>query len=191
MAEYPKKSRKGVSTVEKTIMAALEEAPDYRKGNGIRHKLADILIIGPMAFICNGNGYAAMRIFAERYGELLRSFLELPNGIPSQGAFERVFQNVDPKYLAINFRRWADDIKYAAEQSGMATVLAGLDGKAIRRSKRAGKKAAHAVSAFASELQIVSGEAAVDKKSNEITAIPELLEMFCQKGVVIAILLRK
>ena len=173
--------------MEKTIMEVLEEVPDHRKGNGIRHKLADILIIGLMTLICNGNDYAAMYIFAKRHEELLKSFLELPNGIPSQDTFERVFQNVNPKYLAVTFRRWVDDIKQAAEQSGMARVLVGLDGKAIRRSKRAGKKAVHVVSAFASELQLVLGEVAVNKKSNEITAIPELLEMFCQKGMVITI----
>ena len=69
----------------------------------------------------------------------------------------------------------------------MGSLLASIDGKAARNSKRAGKKAVHIVPAFASGLQLVLGEAAVDKKSNEITAIPKLLEMFCQKGAIITI----
>lgn len=173
--------------MEKTIMTVMEEIPDYRKGNGIRHNLADILMIGLLTFICNGNDYAAMYLFAKRHEELLKGFLALPNGIPSQDTFERVFQNVNPKYLAVNFKRWVDEIKNTARQSDMARMLVGIDGKAIRRSKRAGKKAVHVVSAFASEMRLVLGEVAVDKKSNEIAAIPDLLEMFCQKGMIITI----
>lgn len=172
--------------MEKTILETLESVPDYRKGNGIRHILSEILIIGLLTIICNGNEYSGMPIFAKTHEARLRTFLKLPNGIPSQDTFERVFQNVNPKYLAISFKSWADDISEAIRQAD-SKVAVSIDGKAIRRSKRAGSKAIHVVTALASELRLVLGEVAVDKKSNEITAIPELLEMFCQKGMVITI----
>jgi predicted transposase YbfD/YdcC len=173
--------------MERTILSVLEETPDYRQGNGIRHKLAEILMIGLLTFICNGNDYAAMYVFGKTHEVILKSFLELSNGIPSQDTFERVFQNVNPKYLAVTFKKWVDDIKEAACQHGGSRLLCSIDGKAIRGSKRAGKKAVHVVTAFASQLRLVLGEVSVNKKSNEITAIPELLEMFCQKGMVITI----
>ena len=173
--------------MERPIQEVMNGVPDYRKGNAIKHKLSDILMIGLLTFVCNGNDYAAMYVFAQTHFELLKTFLALPNGIPSQDTFERVFQNVSPKYLTVNFKRWVDEVKEEAKKSETARILVGIDGKTIRGSKRSGKKAVHVVSAFASELRMVLGEVAVDKKSNEITAIPELLEMFCQKGMVITI----
>ena len=172
--------------METTIQSVFNEVPDYRKGNAIRHNLSDVLMIGLLTIICNGNDYASMYVFGKHHEPLLKTFLELPHGIPSQDTFERIFQNVNPKYLATRFKRWVDEIKEAMRQSGSG-IVANIDGKTIRRSKRAGKKAIHVVSAFASELRLVLGELAVDAKSNEITAIPELLEMFCQKGMVITI----
>lgn len=143
-------------------------------------------MIGLLTIICNGNEYSGMPIFAKTHEALLRTFLELPNGIPSQDTFERVFQKVSPKYLAVAFKSWADDINEIIRQQG-SKVAVSIDGKTIRGSKRAGSKAIHVVTALASELRLTLGEIAVDKKSNEITAIPELLEMFCQKGMVITI----
>jgi predicted transposase YbfD/YdcC len=172
--------------MEKTVLETFEAVPDYRKGNGIKHILSEILMIGLLSIICNGNEYSGMPIFAKTHEARLREFLKLPNGIPSQDTFERVFQNVNPKYLAVSFKSWADDINEAIRQKG-SKVAVSIDGKTIRGSKRAGSKAIHVVTAFASELRLVLGEIAVDKKSNEITAIPELLEMFCQKGMVITI----
>ena len=122
--------------------------------------------------------------------KLTRHYLEhsyeLPNGIPSQDTFERVFQKVSPKYLAVAFKSWADDINELVRERGSRVAIS-IDGKAIRGSKRASSKAIHVVTALASKLRLTLGEVAVDKKSNEITAIPELLEMFCQKGMVITI----
>ena len=170
---------------ETTVLSMLEKVPDYRKGNGVRHKLVDILMIGLLTFICNGNDYAAMRTFGKMHEELLTTFLELPKGIPSVDTFERVFQKINPKYLSVAFKDWTDELKEAIRQS--KGIAVSIDGKTICGSKRMGKKAVHVVSAFASELRLVLGEMTTDKKSNEITAIPELLEMFCQKGMIITI----
>ncbi len=163
----------------RTVIEIFEGVPDYRKGNAIKHKLADILMIGLLTIICNGNEYAGMVIFAQTHEKILRQFLELPNGIPSEDTFERVFSRINPRMLSSLFLEWIDEMK------GIINVS--IDGKTIRRSRGKGKKAKHIVTAFASDLQLVLGQLATDAKSNEITAIPELLDMFCRKGMVITI----
>lgn len=167
----------------KKIIEIMEDVPDYRKGNAIRHKVCDILMIGLMTLICNGNDFAAMHLFGKMHEELLRGFLELPHGIPSQDTFERVYAKLNPKVLSLKFIEWTGELREQIEEN--ATVA--IDGKTVRRSKGAEKKALHVVTAFASELQLVLGQLATDEKSNEITAIPKLLEMFCKKGMIITI----
>ncbi len=120
-----------------------------------------------------------MVLFGKTHENLLRNFLELPYGIPSADTFERVFSRLNPQTLAAQFLDWIDELK--------ETLIVSIDGKTIRRSKGNGKKAKHVVTAFASELQLVLGQLATDEKSNEITAIPELLDMFCRKGMIITI----
>jgi predicted transposase YbfD/YdcC len=94
-----------------------------------------------------------------------------------------VFAKLDPKRLAKTFLVWVDEISETIKKFTAVSI----DGKTIRRSRSEGKKAVHIVTAFASELQLVLGQLATDEKSNEITAIPKLLEMFCRKGMVITI----
>lgn len=169
--------------MQKTIMETLKEVPDYRKGNAIRHILSDVLMIGLLTIICNGNDYAAMHVFGRKHEEILKSFLCLTYGIPSQDTFERIFAKLNPKVLARTFLVWVDEI---AETINKYTTVS-IDGKTIRRSRCENKKAVHIVTAFASELQLVLGQLATDEKSNEITTIPKLLETFCRKGMVITI----
>ena len=167
----------------RTIIEILSDVPDYRKGNAIRHVLSDILMIGLLTIICNGNDYSAMVLFAETHEEILRHFLQLPHGIPSQDTFERVFSKLNPAVLAKVFLSWVEDTRKTIN----AHTTVAIDGKTIRRSKSSQKKAIHVVTAFASDLQLVLGQLATDEKSNEITAIPKLIDMFCKKGMVITI----
>ena len=169
--------------MSKTIQEVLEETPDYRKGNALRHKLSEILLIGVLTILCNGSGFAAMKLFGDMHEGVLREFLELPHGIPSQDTFERVFAKLNPRALAGQFKHWVDDI--INDLKGHIHVS--IDGKTARGSKSADKKALHVVTAFASELKLVLGQLATDEKSNEITAIPKLLEMFCTSGMIITI----
>ena len=175
--------------MEKPIREKLEKVPDYRSGNGIRHELADILMIALLTFLTNGTTYADMRVFAEIHVEELKKFLLLPNGIPSQDTFEHIFAGLNPKALRGVLREYIGDIKTSAMNSGLGRLIVSLDGKTLcgSGSKCGGKKAKHIVSAFASQLRLVLGEIATDEKSNEITAIPKLLEMFCQSGMIITI----
>ena len=166
----------------KNIVEILSEVPDYRKGNAIRHNLEDILSIGLFSMICNGNTFTDMELFGETHEEILSKFLELPHGIPSHDTFEDVFAKLDPKALTKVFGLWIDELKDKLKSVGVS-----IDGKTIRRSRGKDKKAVHVVTAFASELQLVLGQLATDEKSNEITAIPRLLEMFCVKGKIITI----
>ena len=173
--------------MEPTVLEKLNKVPDYRRGNAIKHVLSDILMVGLLTFLCNGDGYAAMHIFGVTHEQELKKFLFLPHGIPSQDTFEHVFAKLNPKALAAVLREYVSDIKTIAMNNGYKKVLAGIDGKTLRGSKGADKRAKHVVTAFASELRLILGELAVDEKSNEITAIPKLLEMFCQKGMIITI----
>ena len=171
--------------MENKVIETMEKVPDPRKGNAVRHILSDILMIGLLTIICNGNGFAAMYIFGVEHEQTLRKFLKLPYGIPSQDTFERVFAKLNPKTLSETFLQWVDEIKTSASQDNR--LLVSIDGKTLRGSKTASKKAVHVVTAFASELRLVLCEVATDEKSNEITAIPKLLEMFCHKGMVTSI----
>ncbi len=168
--------------MKKTLLKLLKDVPDYRKGNGIRHNLADILMIGLLSEICNGDTFADMALFGETHEEILREFLELPNGIPSHDTFENVYSKLNPLILNDYFQVWIQELK---EQLKSATIS--IDSKTIRRSRSADKKAVHVVTAFASQIQLVLGQLATDEKSNEITAIPKLLDMFCVKGNIITI----
>ena len=168
--------------MEKSIVEIFSGVEDYRKGNAIRHNLEDILTIGLLSAICNGNTFTDMELFGETHEEVLKEFLELPYGIPSHDTFEEVFGKLDPKELAKLFGIWVSELRDKLKNAGVA-----IDGKTIRRSRGKDKKAVHVVTAFASELQLVLGQLATDEKSNEITAIPKLLEMFCVKGKIITI----
>lgn len=143
-------------------------------------------MIALLTIIFYGNEYAGMYIFGKTHETILKRFMELPNGIPSQDTFERVFSRLNQKIFASKFNEWVKAIKESVEEKKTG-INVSINRKTIRRSKRKDKKAIHAVNAFESELSLVLGEIATNKKSNEITAIPELLDMFCNKGMVITI----
>lgn len=167
---------------KKLIELLQEEIQDYRKGNGVRHELSDVIIIGLLCILCNGNTFVDMQTFGETHEDLLRQFLPLPQGIPSHDTFGHVFARLDPGQLVKCFGVWIEDIKQEMESHHIA-----VDGKTIRGSGRTGNKAKHIITAFASELQLVLGQLCVDGKNNEITEIPRLLDMFCVKGSTITI----
>lgn len=162
------------------LKKALRGVKDPRRtecGN-IRHKLEDILIIGLCTFVCNGEDFEDMEEFGKEREEFLKRFLELPNGIPDSDTFRRVFERVNPHALAEALYGWLE----AARPEG--SVIA-VDGKTIRGSGSEAHKAYHVVSAFVAENRITLGELAVNEKSNEITAVPELLKFLDIENSVI------
>ena len=176
----------------KTLKEEIQNITEPRRtshGN-IRHKLEDIIIIGLCATICGGEDYADMEELGIEREEWLRNFLELPNGIPDSDTFRRVFERLNPTELSKCLSNWL-----TIEREKRAAIAA--FGKTIRGSGSAEHKAYHVESAFVAENQITLGEMTVPEKTNEITAVPELLElidvnraivtadaMSCQKKIV-------
>jgi predicted transposase YbfD/YdcC len=156
--------------------------PDPRTDRTKKHFLLDILFVAVCTIICGGEGFTDMEEFGEAKQEWLRKYLELPHGIPSHDTFRRVFSILDPHAFGECFTRWSQALHDATNGEVIA-----LDGKTVRHSfdTFSGQPALHMVSAWASENGLALGQVRVDEKSNEITAIPRLLEMIDVKGRII------
>ena len=156
--------------------------PDPRTDRTKKHFLVDILFIAVCTIICGGEGFTDMEEFGEAKEEWLRKYLELPHGIPSHDTFRRLFSILDPEAFGECFTRWSQALHDATNGEVIA-----LDGKTVRHSfdSFSGQPALHMVSAWASESGLALGQVRVDEKSNEITAIPRLLELIDVKGRII------
>ncbi len=161
-----------------------ERLQDSRRGQGRRHRLADIIVIAVCAAICGADGWEEFEMFGLAKEAWFRQHLALAHGIPSHDTFGRVFSPIDPEALMNRLNQWIGASDIVAEGEVIA-----VDGKSVRRShdREAGRKALHLVSAWATEHDVVLGQRAVDGKSNEITAIPEVLELIDLAQKVITI----
>lgn len=147
------------------------------------HKLNDILLIGIVAVICGAETWNNIEEYAQAKEDFLRSFLELPNGIPSHDTFNRVFSSIDNQQFENCFIQWVNSL--AGIMKGQVVAI---DGKTMRGAKSHGKKSPiHLVSAWASENNMVLGQVKTNEKSNEITAIPKLLDILDLQGTIITI----
>ena len=147
------------------------------------HRLDDILLIGIIAVICAADTWKDMETYAKAKEDFLRSFLDLPNGIPSDDTFNRVFSRLDPEQFEQCFIDWVLSLVELTDGEVIP-----IDGKTLRGAKANGKKSPiHMVSAWASNNNMVLGQVKVSEKSNEITAIPKLLELIAIKGCVVTI----
>jgi len=166
-----------------SIMAYFEALPDPRGDHGKRHQLSDLLTIAILAVICGAEGWTAVEEFGRAKERWLRTFLDLPHGIPSHDTFGEVFSRLDPEAFEQCFRRWTEAL------AGELTGVVAIDGKTLRRSfDRASDQAAiHMISAWAADNNVVFGQLATGARSNEITAIPKLLNMLDIKGTVVTI----
>lgn len=133
----------------KETITKITEPRRVRYGN-IRHKLSDIIIIGLCTVICGGEDYNDMEAFGLEREEWLRTFLELPNGIPDSDTFRRLFERIDPKELSDCLYDWLD-------MAREIRAVVAIDGKTIRGSGNSAHKAYHVVSAFVAENQITLG----------------------------------
>lgn len=168
----------------KSLLEQLAQVDDPRIDRNKKHKLIDILTIAVCAVVSGAEGWEHIEMFAKMKIDWLKSFLELPNGIPSHDTIARVFYAIDPDQFQNAFTQWASGIKI--DKSGKVIAL---DGKSLRRSfdKATGKGPLHMVSAWAVEAGIALGQVKTSKKSNEITAIPDLLNMLELSGAIITI----
>lgn len=149
-----------------------------------KHSMTDILVISICGFICGIDNWVELAEFGEIKKDWFKEFLELPNGIPSHDTFGRFYAALDPEEFSRCFARWVQAISEVTEGEVIA-----VDGKTLRRSfDRASKKAAiHMVSAWASKTGLVLGQVKTDAASNEIPAIPKLLEILRLEGCIVTI----
>jgi predicted transposase YbfD/YdcC len=157
---------------------------DPRRDRTKDHKLIDIIAIAICAVICGAEGWTDIELFGNSKLHWLATFLELPNGIPSHDTFGRVFSLIDAQQFQLAFYEWV----WAVNDIIQGQVI-NIDGKCLRGSddQRLGKRAIYMVSAWAVENELVLGQRKVDEKSNEITAIPELLKMLALSGCIVTI----
>ena len=172
----------------KKPLAAIDEyfskVPDPRIDRGKEYKLIDIIVIAICAVICGAEGWTDIENFGNSKLPWLKSFLELPNGIPSHDTFGRVFSMLDAQQFQLAFYEWV-----LAVNEIVHGQIINIDGKRLAGSedKFLGKRAIYMVSAWAEENEIVLGQCKVDEKSNEITAIPELLKLLMISGCIVTI----
>jgi predicted transposase YbfD/YdcC len=168
----------------RALLRFFDQIQDPRMDRTKLHLLSDMLVITLCAVICGANNWVEIEMFGKIKLEWLRACLVLPNGIPSHDTFGRVFSILDPDQLERCFRRMTAAL---AESTGGKLIA--VDGKTLRRSfdKASNKAAIHMVSAWSEMNQVVLGQVATDAKSNEITAIPRLLEMLDITGSVVTI----
>lgn len=170
-----------VAKKSRSLVECLAEVDDPRRGNGKRHDLVEVLVIAICAIFAEVEGFDDMAEWAGVKEPWLKRFLRLENGIPSHDTFNRIFRILDPKQFEQVFRRWVGGVV------GVLREQIAIDGKALRGSARAGDSPVHMVSAFATRLGLVLGQEKVADKSNEITAIPALLESLAIKGCLVSI----
>lgn len=166
------------------LVKHFEGLADPRSGNAKAHIFLEILIIAILAVICGADGGSDVELFGKNKKAWLKTFLKLPKGIPSHDTFGRVFAKIKPEEFQKRFIDWVQ----AVERLTAGQVIA-VDGKKLRRShdQAAGKAAIYMVSAWATENQLVLGQTTVAEKSNEITAIPELLRLLDLSGCIVTI----
>ena len=167
-----------------TLFERVGEIKDPRMERTKLHSLKDILVIAVCATICGADNWEEMAEFGESKREWFATFLELANGIPSHDTFRRVFILIDNIELKTLFVEWL-----SATVSLSRGSLVNIDGKNLCGSREPlkGKKALNMVSAWASEQSVVLGQVRCEEKSNEITAIPELLKILSLAGCIVTI----
>jgi predicted transposase YbfD/YdcC len=167
-----------------TLLDHFSSLEDPRVERTKKHLLTDILTISICGFICGVDNWVELEVFGKAKRDWFKTFLELPNGIPSHDTFGRLYAAMDPEEFSRCFTRWVQSI---AELTQGEVVP--IDGKTLRRSfdRASSKSAIHMVSAWASENSLVLGQVKTEEKSNEITAIPKLLEILHLRGCIVTI----
>jgi len=163
-----------------SLITILREVPDPRIDRSKDHQLTDILVIALCTILVGGDSFYDMEEFAEVRLDWLKTFLPLPNGAPSHDTFNRVFQALDHNQLADSLSRWTQSVRVV-----LGGEVVALDGKSLRRALDQGESFRTIVSAWATESGLLLGQRKVRDKSNEITAVPELLRVLELAGCIV------
>jgi len=165
-----------------SIKSHFRKLPDPRRRHCREHLLLDVIVIAICAVIGNADSWRAIALWGRTHETWLRRFLTLPNGIPSHDTFRRILARLDPVAFDACLRRWLLELRGVLNVSHIA-----IDGKSLRGSASSSLGPLHLVSAWATQYHLSLGQVAVDAKSNEITAIPQLLEALDLHGALVTI----
>ncbi len=165
-----------------TLRECFADFPDPRREHLRLHSLWDIVGLSLCAIICGCDSVVEIHEYGVKKFDFLTTFLDFENGVPSHDTIGRVFAMLNPKTFRDCFAKWTQSLA----QSMAGRVIA-IDGKTLRRAHDQGEKPLHLVSAFATENRLVLSQQAVTEKSNEITAIPELLRLLDVKRAIVTI----
>lgn len=169
----------------KDILKRLETVSDPRQQCKVKHSIKDIVGIVLFATLANANEWTEIILFAEENEDFLKQYLDLPNGIPSHDTLSRVMGIIDPKFMQSLYLQWNTYIN--TNEGEKIKKILNIDGKTMRGSGNVNQKALHVVSVWSDADGISLGQKVVDEKSNEIIAIPELLEEINIKGSIVTI----
>jgi predicted transposase YbfD/YdcC len=171
------------------LRAHFAALPDPRSGPALRHDLLDVVTVAVLAVLCGADSWVDVELFGTSKEGWLRSCLALPHGIPSHDTFGRVFAALDPAAFERCFLGWVRGLAPAGEGEPAGEPAIAIDGKTLRRShdRAAGLGPLHLVSAWSTDQGLVLGQLAVAEKSNEIVAIPALLDALDLEGAVVTI----
>lgn len=172
------------------VVAYFDQLEDPRSSVNQKHPLVSVVVMAMLAVLAGAGGPTAIAKWAKLKAEFLLKVLELPHGIPRKDVFRRVLSLLRPDAFQQCFVNWLQALRaQAAEATGVDQPILAVDGKTARRShdRQKGLGALHAVSVWASEFGLSLGQVACAEKSNEITAIPELLRLVDIKGTIITI----
>ncbi len=164
-----------------SLMEHLRQVPDPRIARTRRHELMDLLVIALCAVICGADNWVDVVQFGKAKKAWFETFLKLPNGIASHDTFGRVFQIIDSQVLEKVCIEWLQSI------AGRVQGVVAIDGKSVRGSRQGECGPLHIVSAWACQASVLLGQVQTEEKSNEITAIPELLKLLSIKGCIVTI----
>lgn len=183
MQTHPLDQTEDLTKLEKaSLVAHFACMPDPRMNRRKAHDLVDILVIAVCTLLCAGETFNDMEDFGKAKRDWFKTFLNLRNGIPSHDTFNRVFAALDPQQFLDCFLRWTQSLREVVHQEIVA-----LDGKALRRALNKDQSVKYIVSAWAESNGLVLGQLKVADKSNEITAVPELLRVLELSGCIVTI----